>query len=107
MLLPAARVARCASPDPQGAAEPDLVDAAIAFLTRRYVQHGRTIVYNPVSLLQREFALGYRAGCELAMALEVARVWQLARMADSQFATVISDATVFKQYKSFMPSRDC
>jgi hypothetical protein len=62
--------------------------AALDFIKRRYIQHDRPIVYGPVSRLQREFLLGYRAGRELVAVLEAANVWQISIKLETQIATI-------------------
>ncbi|KIF83297.1 hypothetical protein [Noviherbaspirillum autotrophicum] len=52
------------------------VREAIAFIQRRYEQK-IPVVYKPVSLLQRQFCLGYSAALALAGELERLQFWQI------------------------------
>lgn len=54
----------------------ELIDRAMAFLSRRYA-HGEQVFAFPVSRLQREFRLGYRKACALAEALHATGSWRL------------------------------
>jgi hypothetical protein len=69
-----------------------LFATVLDFIKRRYIQHDRPIVYGPVSRLQREFLLGYRAGQELVSVLEAASVWQISIQLESQIATINLDS---------------
>jgi hypothetical protein len=94
MLLAKAKAER--HPEPPAVAgigsDSPLFVAAVEFLGRRYIQHGRAVVYGPVSRLQREFLLGYREGCELVAALAAEQVWRLSDDAQGALATLVFDA---------------
>lgn len=70
----------------------NLFAAALDFIKRRYIKHDRPIVYGPVSRLQREFLLGFRASGELVSALETANVWKVSIKQESQIATINLDS---------------
>ena len=73
--------------------------AAVEFLGRRYIQHGRAIVYGPVSRLQREFLLGYRQGCALVATLEAEQVWRLSDNAQGALATLVYDSPHLRRWR--------
>ena len=80
-------------PAPAGiGADTALFVNAVEFLSRRYIRHGRAVVYGPVSRLQREFLLGYRQGCELVATLAAEQVWRLSDDAQGALATLNFDS---------------
>jgi hypothetical protein len=54
-----------------------LLADAVAFIERRYVRHGRPVVYNPVSTIQREFGLGFQIAGVLVKSMEQAGIWRV------------------------------
>lgn len=79
------------TPQPGKYAESDreLVDRAMAFLSRRYAHREQVFAF-PVSRLQREFLLGYRRACSLAEELQAAGCWSLrARTDGSRYARIL------------------
>lgn len=77
----------------------ELFVAAVEFLGRRYIQHGRAVVYGPVSRLQREFLLGYRQGCELVTTLAAEQVWRLSDDAQGALATLDFDSPHLRRWR--------
>ena len=95
MMVLAKAQAKCL-PEPPAlvriGADAPLFVAAVEFLGRRYIQHGRAVVYGPVARLQREFLLGYRQGCELVATLATEQVWHLSDDAQGALATLVCDS---------------
>lgn len=91
MVLARARTDRDAEPPAHAVigADTPLFMAAVEFLGRRYLQHGRVAVYGPVSRLQREFLLGYGQGCALVASLATHQVWRLSDDAQGALATLM------------------
>jgi DNA segregation ATPase FtsK/SpoIIIE-like protein len=58
--------------------EDALLTQAAGLVEARLRQHGELVV-GPISLLQREYDLGYGAALELAARLEAAQVWSVYR----------------------------
>jgi DNA segregation ATPase FtsK/SpoIIIE-like protein len=55
-----------------------LLDQAAEFVDAQFRQHGALVV-GPISLLQRQYGLGYSAALDLAAGLEDAQVWSVYR----------------------------
>jgi hypothetical protein len=70
-----ARAARAPAP-PRRTQEQILQEQAASFLDACFGQHGDVLV-GPISLLQREYRLGYGAALDLAARLEEAQVWSV------------------------------
>lgn len=92
LLLPFAPPAtrRPLSPVPAEPAD-GLFDAALQFIARRYALQGQRVVYNPVSLLQREFLLGYGKAIDIACEMERRNIWVIAHGPHGRFATIDAD----------------
>jgi hypothetical protein len=58
--------------------EPTLRERATAHVYAQFGQHG-TVIVGPISLLQREYHLGYQAALDLADQLEADAVWTVFR----------------------------
>jgi hypothetical protein len=101
MVLAKAEANRLPEPPAHAEIEDDatLFVAAVEFLGRCYVQHGRAVVYGPVSRLQREFLLGYRQGCELVATLAAEQVWRLSNDAQGALATLVCDSPHLRRWR--------
>ncbi|MDL2358147.1 MAG: hypothetical protein QFF03_23090 [Pseudomonadota bacterium] len=105
MVLARAQADRLSPPPPPppalagAGAGAALFVAAVEFIGRRYIQHGRAVVYGPVSRLQREFLLGYREGCELVAMLAAEQVWRLSDDAHGALATLDFDSPHLRRWQ--------
>lgn len=88
LVLPA--VAPAGSPR-ESATENDEIALAIAFLRECYAQK-LPVVYKPVSLLQRQFRLGYGRATELARQLERIGFWQIHEQHPQQRIALLNGA---------------
>jgi DNA segregation ATPase FtsK/SpoIIIE-like protein len=78
LLGRAASGAREAQSRPRLTREQSLLAQAAGFVEAQFRQHGELVV-GPISLLQRQYGLGYGAALDLAAGLEDAQVWSVYR----------------------------
>jgi DNA segregation ATPase FtsK/SpoIIIE-like protein len=74
----AASGAREAQARPRRNRADDLLAEAASFVDAQFRQHGE-LVAGPISLLQRQYGLGYGAALDLAARLEEGQVWSVYR----------------------------